>query len=390
MKTDNPGLRFGLSYFLFFAIYGIASPYLQIMLRGIGYSPSAVGILLGIFELIGIGGPIILARKADYLGAYNPFLMGSGFSIIVGLIVLMIFKTPIATIAGLGLISLGLKTPVPVLDASLIKTIEARTKAGTKIPTYGTLRSLGSAGYVLVAISVQFIPGFDTSPVWVMALAMITITLTYMVGLIWLPETGSGERPDRNKKINLSWVDSSFILGLSIIALSRLSMSAYGSFFSLYLIEYLDWHVIGAMSALAAVVEIPMLVLSWKIMKKRSPMAIIEIASFAIFARLLAYALVPTKSGVIVGQLLHSISYGLFQPAAVAFISLKTPPSERATGMALLLGLGIGLPFFLGSAFGGVIVEFLGYRWLFAIFSLFSVASIVLYRSKGAHLKTIR
>jgi MFS family permease len=58
--------------------------------------------------------------------------------------------------------------------------------------------------------------------------------------------------------------------------------------------------------------------------------------------------------------------------------------------MALLLGLGIGLPFFLGSAFGGVIVEFLGYRWLFAIFSLFSVASIVLYRSKGAHLKTIR
>jgi PPP family 3-phenylpropionic acid transporter len=91
-----------------------------------------------------------------------------------------------------------------------------------------------------------------------------------------------------------------------------------------------------------------------------------------------------------VGQLLHAISYGLFYPAAIAFISLKTPPSDRATGIALLLGLGIGLPFFLGSTFGGIIVEFLGYRWLFAIFSLFSVASIILYRCKGKHLKTIR
>lgn len=390
MKMDNIGLRFGLSYFLFFAIYGIASPYLQIMLRGIGYSPSAVGLLLGVFELIGIGGPIILARKADFMGKYNPFLMGSGFSIILGLLVLIVLKTPLATVVSLGLISLGLKTPIPVLDASLIKTIEARAQSKTKIPTYGTLRSLGSAGYVLVAMSVQFIPGFDTSPVWVMALAMAAITLTYMLGLTWLPETGSGEQADRNKKVNLSWVDSSFILGLSIIALSRLSMSAYASFFSLYLMEYLNWHAIGAMSALAAVVEIPMLVLSWKIMKKRSPIAIIELAAIATIVRLLAYALVPTKTGVIVGQLLHAISYGLFYPAAIAFISLKTPPSDRATGIALLLGLGIGLPFFLGSTFGGIIVEFLGYRWLFAIFSLFSVASIILYRCKGKHLKTIR
>jgi len=71
-KTGQTGIRFGLTYFMFFAIYGIASPYLQVILRRIGYSNASVGMLLGLVELIGIAGPIVLARKADASGRFNP------------------------------------------------------------------------------------------------------------------------------------------------------------------------------------------------------------------------------------------------------------------------------------------------------------------------------
>jgi PPP family 3-phenylpropionic acid transporter len=119
-------------------------------------------------------------------------------------------------------------------------------------------------------------------------------------------------------------------------------------------------------------------------------MAIIALASAAIVLRLLVYALVPTKLGVVAGQLLHSICYGLFLPCAVAFINLKTPPAHRTTGMALFFGFGMGLPAVLGSALGGIVVEDLGYRWLFASFSLFALASLVLYGKNRKALDSIR
>jgi predicted MFS family arabinose efflux permease len=74
----------------------------------------------------------------------------------------------------------------------------------------------------------------------------------------------------------------------------------------------------------------------------------------------------------------------------VAFINLKTPPAYRTTGMALFLGFGMGLPAVLGAALGGIIVEALGYRWLFASFSLFAVASLLLYGTNGKALDSIR
>ena len=389
-KQGQTGIRFGANYFLFFAIYGISGPYLQIILRRIGYSPAAVGLLLALFELIGIAGPIFLARKADAVGRFNPFLLASSAAILIGLAILVTIKAPAATILSLGLISLGLKTPVPVLDTSVLRAIDDDRRQGRKVPNYGVIRAVGSIGFVLVTIAVQSIPGFDTSPPAVMALAAGALTLGFLSGLALLPEMGSGHRAQRKISHSFSWIDSTFLVGLAVISLGRLAMAPIGSFFSLYLVESLDWHAIGAMSALGASVEIPMLMITWRFMKKRSPMQLISIASVAIVVRLLIYAVFPTRVGVVFGQLLHSLCYGLFQPAAVAFISLKTPPEERTTGMALLLGFGMGLPAVLGSALGGLVVEAMGYRWLFAIFSVFAVASFLLYQTNEKSLNAVR
>jgi PPP family 3-phenylpropionic acid transporter len=388
-KSNLTGRRFGTIYFLFFAIYGI-SPYLQIILRRLGYSPAAVGLFLGLFELVGIAGPIVLARKADALGRFNPFLIGSGIGIILGMGLLVSVHHAIAVVIGLSLASLGLKTPVPVLDTALLRAIETDQREGKKTPSYGLMRSIGSIGFVIVTLIVQFTPGFESSPPIVMAAVMAALACVFLVGLKWLPETGDGTNHKARHKASFGWIDGSFLLGLAVIMLGRIAMAPVNSFFSLYLVEALQWQAIGAMSALGAAVEIPMMMLAWRYMSKRSPMQAISLASAAIVLRLLVYALVPTKTGVIIGQLLHSLCYGLFQPATVAFVNLKTPPSERTTGMAILLGMGMGFPAFIGSALGGLVVEWAGYRWLFASFSVFAMGSLALYFSKRSLLNAVR
>ncbi|MEN6297606.1 MAG: MFS transporter, partial [Rectinema sp.] len=142
--------------------------------------------------------------------------------------------------------------------------------------------------------------------------------------------------------------------------------------------------------ALSASCEIPFIILSWKFIQKKSPMLAIAISSVAIVVRLFIYALFPTPAGAITGQILHSLCYGLFQPAALAFVNLKTPPAARTTGMALYMGVGIGLPTFLGSALGGVVVETFGYRWLFASYTLFALASLALFWKFRARLTAVR
>lgn len=386
----NLSARMGVVYGVYFMIYSVTSPYLQLILRRLGYGPAAIGLLLGFYELVGIAGPIVLARAADSAGKFKPFLYGTHLAMLAAAAILATIRSPAAIIVSLSLLALGLKTPGPVLDSSALIAIEAERAAGRKVIDYGALRAIGSAGYVLIVLILQAIPGYDGAPPLVMAIVMAGFMLLSMASIAIFPEMGKGKAHSGKKPLNLSWVDAPFVVGLITIALGRLAMAPTGSFFSLYLVEELDWYAVGGMYALAAIAEIPMMLVAWRFMRRHSPMSAIAISSAAIVVRLLIYALVPTKGGVVAAQLLHSLCYGLFQPASVAFVNLKTPPAERTTGMALLLGIGIGLPAFIGSALGGFIVEAVGYRWLFASFCVFAAASLALYAANRKALDAVR
>lgn len=389
-KSRDLSLRFGSSYFLYLAIYGLLSPYLQVILRKSGCTPAEVGFFLGLMELVGIMGPVYFSQKADLSGRFKPYLLLSGILTLVGLA----FLAPGGNLAFITLsvifLALGMKTPTPVLDAAIMKAIEGKTVEGGRYLNYGLLRSAGSVGFVLVTLATQVYPAFGDLPASVMVAAMAVLTFLYMAGLRFLPETGTKVKRKEKIRFTFSWIDSTFMTGLAVIALGRLSIAAIHSFFSLYLIEELGWNAVGGMWAIAAISEIPMMLLSWKFVKKKSPMDAIAIASAAMIVRLLFYAFVPTPVGAVCGQLLHSLCYGLFQPAAVAFVSIKTPPPERATGMAIFMSLGMGLPAFVGSILGGFAIERLGYRGLFILFSFFAAASLAVFFANKARLRTVR
>jgi len=383
-------LRFALNYFMLFAVYGISSPYLQLILSRLGYSSASVGFFLGFFELVGVLGPMYIAQVADRSAKLKPFLYGSAILLLVGVCVLVIFHNPMITLLSLVMLSLGLKMPTLLLDSSLLRTIEHASTHGEKEPHYGFLRAIGSVGFVLIALLSQIVPGFQQSSPANIAVGMGGLGLLFLLSLGFLPETGEAHPRKEKIAFSFAWLDTTYIIGLGVIALGRMAMAPLGSFFSMYLTDELHWDAVGAMWALSAICEIPFIIFSWKFIQKKNPMIAIAISSGAIVVRLLIYALFPSPAGATIGQILHSLCYGLFQPAGIAFINLKTPPEYRNTGMAIYMALGMGLPTFLGSALGGTIVESLGYRWLFAGFTLFAVASLALFWKFKAQLTSVK
>lgn len=410
---------FSVSYFALFAIYGVATPYLQILLRNLGYGPAAVGLFLSLFEVVGIVGPLALARLADGLGRKREALVLSAVLILVSLPGLA-FRAP-AAVTGLALavFSLGLKTLVPVMDSEGISFAQASGKAGS----YGSMRVMGSLGFMAAALGLQAFPAFAGGPPWAIALALGTTALVFLATLpllgrregppgkaapvttittITMGATGEAEKrpaaeptagppggaavPAAGSAARKPWIgermrrfDPVFALGLVIIALGRFSIAPISSFISIWASEELRFPAVGLVWAIAAASEIPLMLLASRIIPKTGTMGAVAISSLALVARLCIYAFVPTAAGLIAGQLLHSLCFGLFQPAAVGFVAERVPPERRATGMAVYSGLGVGLPAVLGSALGGIVIEAAGYRALFLSFTGFALASLVLF-----------
>lgn len=367
-----------LPFFAAFTIYGVTSPYLPVLVRGLGYAPTVIGLLLGLFEVAGIAGPFLLGRLSDRLGRYRPPLALAVVLILVSLTPLALLRNPLASAASLVVMAVGLRSLIPLLDATT--TLSLGTTGD-----YGKVRTVGSISFVLMALFLQFTPILkpDTSIsiiIWVAVSSVATLaSLAVMkdhdpAELKARRAAGSGGLSERRH----TW-DPVFIIGLVMIGLGRLAMAPIGSFFSIYLVEELHWDAVGLMWALSALSEIPFMFLSAKLIRRFGAPRLLAASVVAVATRLAIYAIFPNPTGAVVGQLLHSLCYGLFHPAAVAFVATSVPPDRRAVGMAMYLSLGVGLPTFLGSAVGGFIVEAAGYRVLFASYIVFAVASLAMY-----------
>lgn len=377
--------HFALLFFCMFGIYGVVSPYLQVMLRSLGYSPAAVGAFLGLYELAGLAGSIFIARAADAAGRYRATLAGSVAAISVGLFVLAIWRHPFITVIAVSLVSLGTKTIIPLLDAAFTTASEHKRQTDGRGFEYGPVRGMGSAGFIFVVLTFQVLPGVTSgNPIAIAAYAAIP-ALAFFIGVRGIPAQTGGRHPVQEgaappaRPSAFNRLSGNYLVGLGIIALGRFAMSAYASFFSLYLEEDLHWKAIGVMWAVSAMAEIPVMFAAKRIMSKIDPLAAIAVSSGGVAVRLAVMALFPTPLGVVISQLLHSVAFGLFQPAGIAFVSANYPPHERATGLTLYMALGVGLPMFAGSVLGGLIAEAAGYRVLFASFVPFALASVALY-----------
>ena len=364
--TNNEN-RFIPSFFLSSAVLAIFAPYLPILLRDLGYSPLWVGILFGIFEGAGIAGPLLLSYWADKTGKYRPVLIIS--CIIPAFIAfpLIIWVHPVTSALILILFAFGLRSSVPLLDA--ITTIQIG-----KTGNYGRVRVWGSISFILFTLFLQWTPFLKPHNAGNISLWIIIASVSSVVPILLLPgsllraSTGPGDgEVTEGKTIPLA---SLYVVGgFAIIFLSRLAMTSVYTYFPLYLTEVLHWNAVGLMFALAAASEVPFMFVSSRLIRRFGSLPLLALSAAAVCVRLLIVAFLPFKPCIIVSQLLHSLCFGIFHPAAVHFFASIFPAKKRGTGMSVYLILGSGIPALVSNMAGGVIVQAAGYQSLFALYA---------------------
>ncbi|QQO11348.1 MFS transporter [Breznakiella homolactica] len=367
-------------FFSAFLVYATIVPYLPVLVRGLGYSHTITGILLGIFEAAGIFGPFLFGYFADKLGRYKSGLIMTYGIVFAAVIPLALFRNPWISALSLVFLAIGFRSSVPLLDAA------ATIRLGST-GDYGRVRMAGSVSFVLLMLILQWTPVLKPDTSGSIAVWICISTVIALVSMAFLPAAqGTPEKPPSNTGPSGSaapgkhrlWT-SFFTLGIIMIAFGRLAMAPINAFFSLYLIEVIHWDAVGLMWALSALSEIPAMFFSSRLIRRFGAPFLLALSVVGVGARLAIYVLFPTKLGISVAQLLHFFCFGLFHPAAVAFVAMCVPPERRALGMSIYLSIGTGLPSFLGNAIGGYVVEHWGYPALFSSFIIFAVLSLLMY-----------
>ena len=367
-----------ISFFFVYSIFAVVNPFLQVMLRNVGYSYEAVGILLSVFEVAGIVGPLVIGRKVDKTGRMkDAILISTGFSAL-GIILLMQSTHLWLTVVALMISAFFLRSLLPLLDTV------ATNRFNGNAQKYSLLRAFGTFGFVFFSLVFAVIKQPNQgSNLSIGTYALMGCLLFFFPVLTWKEV----KQPKKQKTIQktvvaktANWYDVAFVVGLIIIAFNRLSMSAITSFLSLYLVEELHIDAISLMNGIGAGSEFFAMILAGYLIQKKGvlPVTLLLISGIGMIVRLLVIALVPSFQGVLIAQMLHSVGFGFFHPAAIQFVARRVKRSHRTIGMSLYISIGTGLPAVLGSSLGGVIAESYGYRTLFLSFTGFAVVSVVM------------
>ena len=357
-------------------VYAAITPFLSILVRSLGYSPFWVGVLLGVFEGAGIAGPFVFGYWADRIGNYRWPLIVANALPALAVLPLALFVHPVLSAVLLALLALGFRSTTSLLDA--VTTIRLGNTGN-----YGRIRVSGSISFIVFVLFLQWTPVRRPDSAGNIAFWIAVISAVSVIPVALLPRRtldGSGSRrksgPSGSGPFFLSVY---FVTGFLLIFLCRLSMAAVYTYFPLYLTEALRWDVVGLMFALASAAEVPCMFISARLLRRFGALPLLALAAGGITVRLLIWALFPFKVPIIAAQLLHSLCFGIYHPAAVYFIASTFPPEKRGVGMSIYLALGSGLPSLIGNMAGGALAEAAGYRPLFAVYASFTGLAVLCY-----------
>jgi len=371
--------------FIFFLITAVVNVYLPLFLQMMGYTATQIGLLLGFFNAVGIVVPLLvtpLVSKSKHLALLLALL---GIAMAVSAFPLFHLHVFVLTAIFLSLFSVFYKIAMPVCDSMINEAL------GTRRDLYGRVRVFGSTSFVIMSLVMQYSIGlrqcstiemslWTAIPPLLFAIAVMLVALFAGLGVPSANEASCTvqEKPEPFLQTIKSF-GAEYYLILFVIFMQYLGMVPSNSFFSLYVQNELHSSMSGFLWAFSALCEIPFMFLSNKFLRKYKPRSLILFCTTMVTVRMMMYAFIPNFTGALLGQMMHSVTFGLFYPAAVLYCA-QAAKTKRAlvTSMSLLTAVN-GIANVVGSAVGGVIIDSVGFKILFCLFAGIPFIGITVY-----------
>ena len=368
MDTSIPYARLSSFYFIYFAALGVFVPYWTVYLADVkGFSALQIGEIMALFMGTKVLAPLVWGWLVDHHGQRLRWIQLASFLTILCFALVYqatSFLDYLLLVAGFGFFW---NAPLPQFEALTLNHL------GLHVKRYSAIRLWGSIGFILAVISLPLLINRYglTVVLHVQLLLFIAIFLS-----TWLVSDKTPvAAPHLQAKVSLTDIlkHPSISLWLAACVLQQASHGAYYNFLSLYLADvgYNAW-LISSLWALGVLAEVLLFLLMSPLMHKFGAERLFVLALGLTALRWLVLGeFVQTLPLLILAQLLHAATYGLFHASAIHIVHHIFPSALQGRGQALYSGVSYGL----GGALGSLVS---GYTWhQFGAAQSFYVSSIL-------------
>ncbi len=370
----------------YFAHIGFFNPFLPLWLDYLGYSVAVVSLMVSLPSATRLYAPYLWGWLSDRTG--HPEVLMRIAALGAALVSLLLWaKWPAWGMLTVLIVLFSMTgAMMPLSESLLVKRMSAGGHFDAR--GYGRVRVWGSIGFlttVLIAGAALERQGLGAFVVWSTALLSVVVVSTWL-----LPRspsiTGATKRTTSRFKTSarLRWMYGQLFFHV-------LAHAVMYVFYSLYLDELgYSKTTIGALWALSVVAEIVWFYTQSYWMKEAHIGRWLVAVSVAALIRFSALTLWTEWPAVVwTTQLLHALTFAAHHSLCMSLITRECPPEVRGRAQAMYTTIGYGLAAVVAGLLGGVVVHWVGLRWVFALAAV-SAAVAVWMAWKLAHTPEIR
>ncbi|QZY55066.1 MFS transporter [Crassaminicella profunda] len=355
MRNNLITKRFSIVEFFFWGTFAAYYPYLTIFLDSKGLNNIEIGAILGMNSFISVFAQPFWGMVSDKTQSIKKI-----FIILLSIAIIMISSLSIyegALLLGIvfAIITFFESALTPLLDSWVIMGIQ-----GEKNTSYGNIRLWGSIGYaVMVYVFGQLIEikGVESLYICYALFGVITIFLCTKVHIN--PSTCNNKIKDL--KISKLLKNYDYIIFLTFAVGIFIPHKAAYTFLP-RLMDAVGGNKVhlGIALSVMALSEVPLFILSNRLISKVKPIYIILFSTIFFILRQFLFTIASSPIHVILIQGLQGLSFALFLTGAVYYIHFLAPQELKSTaqtfGSAIFMG-GSGI---VGNYGGGWVIEKFG------------------------------
>lgn len=356
--TGGLGTRLyaGLSayYFHFYATLGLVLPYFPLWMADRGLSASQIGLILAAHGVTRIVLPPLWGHVADRSGKRLPLIQIASFASSVGFAVLPLSNSFVSILAAVLLFSVFWNATMPQFEAYTFGQLERQGG------DYSRIRLWGSIGFVVAVLGGG--SGFDAIGIGWFPLAAVLTIVAMSASAMSLPRDSAVTAHAESEPLGSVLRRPVVVALFAACMLHQASFGPYYGFFSLYM-EQAGWgkSMIGFLWAFGVVAEVIVFVWTGALIRRVGLRAVFLFAMATTVARWAALEhVIHDLSGLLVVQLFHFSSFGLYHAAAVSLVHREFTGQLRGRGQALFVSLGFGVGGSVGSFAAGAMWDWAG------------------------------
>ena len=247
---------------------------------------------------------------------------------------------------------------------------------------YSHIRLWGSVGFILIVVSLSFFINQKTDHDYISFLPIIMLSLLIANALSTLLVKDKIGHSIHNSTIKLSLILKSpiVIAFLLVCALQTMSHGTYYTFFSIYLEEHhYSRNMIGVFWALGVLAEVALFIVVHQFFARLGVCKLFVLALFLTSFRWLILAFwVDNLAILLISQLIHAASFGLFHATAIDLTHQFFPGKLHGRGQALYAGLSFGLGGAIGNWLSGHSWDSIGSTWSFLTSAIIALIGAII------------